>query len=613
MSPRARGTGRSTAHQPSTPGPADARPRSALPVRPVAATAFRAGTDFRADAESVPPDRTGTPAGPRTAPVPSDPASAPPGRPRRAPNRHAPAARTAPLAGTRAVPAGRAARAVRSAGGPRPGPPWAPPPGPGEPTGPTPHRRHRLHRRAGSHRTPRTPSPRAAFPLAAVALFSAGYLPAYLLPAIVARVVGDLGVTSTQAGAVGSGLLLASAAAGLLLAARVHATGARRLARAGLVLLVLGFALAAAATALLPLVLGCLLGGLGTGTVAAVAGVEAAAAAQPHRVSAFGLLAASAGAGSLFLALPHLGGGHTLPFAALAAYGAATWPSLRRLPNPAPAPTSAVPHQRGRAAVLPVAPRHPDTVARSSPVPAARPWLPHRLGGSVLAGGIALWSMAQNALWGVSGQIGLHRVGLTEAALGLVFAGALGGGLLGVAAAAAFGSRLGRALPVGLGTATIAACVAMAGSAHTAGPFAVGEVLWNTAYPIVLTSLLGLAAELDQRGRWAVLVGAASALGVACGPLAGTTLVTTVGFPGTGLALGALLAAVAVPLTAVATRAAVATLTAVATSATEPAVPGRAMTLRQARPPQPPSAGCQAAISEASSPRTSTPRGRSLT
>ncbi|NEE35214.1 MFS transporter, partial [Streptomyces sp. SID7982] len=61
--------------------------------------------------------------------------------------------------------------------------------------------------------------------------------------------------------------------------------------------------------------------------------------------------------------------------------------------------------------------------------------LPHRRSGLVLAGGMLVWSMAQNALWGVSSRIGLDQAGLSEVTVGAVFAAALGAGLLGVTGA----------------------------------------------------------------------------------------------------------------------------------------------------------------------------------
>ncbi|WP_405017479.1 MFS transporter [Kitasatospora sp. NBC_00070] len=358
---------------------------------------------------------------------------------------------------------------------------------------------------------------------ALVALFSAGYLPAYLLPTVVGRLVTGFGLTTPQAGAVGSTLLLASAGTGLLLAGRVRALGPVRLARCGLGLMIAGALLAAGATALPQLLAGCLLTGVGAGTATAVAAVAVAASADPHRSSALGLLATSCVAAALFLLLPPLGAGHPLPFAALAGWAALALLTVGRL-----------------------TPDREPTRAR------ARTALPRRSAGLVLAGGMMLWSMAQNALWGVSGQIGLGRVGLSEQTMGLVFALALAGGLLGVTVAGAVGARLGRALPIGVGTAVIALCVLLTGGAESVGAFALGEVLWNTCYPLVLTYLIGLAATLDQGGRWAVLAGSASSLGVACGPVVGTALSAAAGYPAMGLTLGGLLAAVAVPLVLVA-------------------------------------------------------------
>ncbi|MBO0517817.1 MFS transporter, partial [Streptomyces beijiangensis] len=117
------------------------------------------------------------------------------------------------------------------------------------------------------------PRPRAAatpvWPL--VALFTAGYLAAYLLPTTVARLGASLRLAPTQAGLMGSTLLLASALAGFLLASRVERIGPHRLARTGLLLMLIGYG-TAAATASVPLVLaGAVIGGFGSGTATTVA------------------------------------------------------------------------------------------------------------------------------------------------------------------------------------------------------------------------------------------------------------------------------------------------------------------------------------------------------
>ncbi|MEV4948559.1 MFS transporter [Streptomyces sp. NPDC053755] len=371
--------------------------------------------------------------------------------------------------------------------------------------------------------------PRALGPL--VALFTAGYLAPYLLPTVVGRLSAGLGLTPAQAGLVGSVLLLASASAGFTLAARVERIGPRRAARIGLLAMGFGYGTAALGASVPLVVGGAVVGGFGSGTATAVAATGIAARRDPHRASTLGLLSVSAAAGALYLTLPHLGGGHALPFASIALAALLVWPLTSGL--------AAGPRRGGARRAVTV----------TAPVSAP---LPHRRSGMVLAAGIVLWSMAQNALWGVSGRIGLTQAGLSEVTVGAVFAVALGAGLLGVTAAGALGARLGRAVPIGAGTAVIACCVLLSSAAGSLPAFAAGEVLWNLFYPVVLSYLLGLAASLDPRGRWAVLVGSASSLGVACGPVVGSVLSEAAGYPGMGLVLCVVLLLVAAPMTAVA-------------------------------------------------------------
>ncbi|MEV8588616.1 MFS transporter [Streptomyces sp. NPDC051180] len=368
--------------------------------------------------------------------------------------------------------------------------------------------------------------------VALVALFTAGYLAPYLLPTVVGRLSAGLGLTPAQAGLAGSVLLLGSSSAGFTLAARGDRIAPRTAARAGLLAMAVGYG-SAAATGIVPLVVaGAVLGGVGSGTATAVAAAGIAGQRDPHRASTLGLLTVSAAAGALYLTLPHLGGGHAAPLLAIACAAALVWPLTGRLA----ATASARDGRTGR------------TTAPAGP-------LPYRWAGAVLAGGILCWSLAQNALWGVSGRIGLTQAGLSEVTVGAVFAAALGAGLAGVTAAGALGSRLGRAVPIGVGTVLIAACVLLSSAAGSLASFATGEILWNAVYPVVLSYLLGLAASLDPRGRWAVLVGSASSLGVACGPVTGSLLSERAGYPGMGAVLCALLVLVAVPMTAVARHA----------------------------------------------------------
>ncbi|MBQ1088156.1 MFS transporter [Streptomyces sp. B93] len=372
-------------------------------------------------------------------------------------------------------------------------------------------------------------SARTTTPWPLVALFTAGYLAPYLLPTVVGRLDSGLNLTATRSGAIGSALLLSSASAGFLSASRVHRVGPRVLARLGLTLAVLGYGTAALTGSLPAVVGGAVVGGFGSGTATAVAATLIAGRLDPHRTTTLGLLSVSALAGAVYLTVPHLGPGHGVPLAAIALTAVAVWPLTGRL----------------RAAV-PDAEHTTDTAA-------AR--LPHRRAGVVLAATLLCWSLAQNSLWGVSGRIGLTQAHLSEVTVGAVFAVALGAGLVGVVLASALGPRLGVALPIGGGTAVIAVCIAVSAAATDLTSFAAGEIAWNALYPIVLSYVIGLAASLDGRGRWAVLVGSASSLGTAAGPVVGSVLAAQVGFAGMGVVLAGGLLVAAVPMTVVALRA----------------------------------------------------------
>ncbi|MFG2311203.1 MFS transporter [Streptomyces sp. NPDC048566] len=367
-------------------------------------------------------------------------------------------------------------------------------------------------------------SARTTTPWPLVALFTAGYLAAYLLPTTVGRLDAALPLSATQAGAVGSLLLLGSASAGFLLASRVDRFGPRPLARAGLLLAVAGYGAAALSCALPLVVAGMVVGGLGSGTVTTVAAARIAGRPDAHRVTTLGLLGVSALAGGLYLTIPHLGPAHGVPPALIAVTALLVLPVTGRLEARGPATR----------AVRPTGP------------------LPGRGPGLLLAAAMVLWSLAQNSLWGVSGRIGLTQAGLDEVTVGAVFAVALGAGLLGVVGAGVLGPRLGGALPIGLGTVLIAGCIVLSASASDLASFATGEIAWNTLYPVVLSYVIGLAASMDRRGRWAVLVGSASSLGTACGPLTGSLLSARAGYPAMGLVLAAGLLLVSVPMTVVA-------------------------------------------------------------
>ena len=263
----------------------------------------------------------------------------------------------------------------------------------------------------------------------------------------------------------------------------------------------------------MPLVVaGGVVGGFGSGTATAVAAAGIAAQRDPHRTSSLGLLSVSATAGALYLTIPHLGGGHRLPFASIALVALLVWPATSRLGGSAPARPAA------------------SRACRAGCRTAGPGWC--------WRAAMLVWSMAQNALWGVSGRIGADQAGLSEVTVGAVFAAALGAGLLGVMGAGALGARLG------------GRCRSASGTMHHRGEhraqllgrdlasFAAGEIAWNTFYPVVLSYLIGLAASWTSAAAGRSSAGSASSVGTACGPLLGSVLSEQAGYPVMGLILG---------------------------------------------------------------------------
>lgn len=191
-------------------------------------------------------------------------------------------------------------------------------------------------------------SARTTTPWPLVALFTAGYLAPYLLPTTVGRLSAGLPLSATEAGSIGSALLLSSATAGFLLASRVDRFGPRGLARGGLLLAAASYGTAALTTTVPLVVLGAIVGGLGSGTITSVAGQR-----DPHRTTTLGLLGVSALAGALYLTIPHLGPGHGQPLAAIAVTALLVLPVTRRLPA-AGAPEAPTPPPPARSAPPPL-------------------------------------------------------------------------------------------------------------------------------------------------------------------------------------------------------------------------------------------------------------------
>ena len=151
-----------------------------------------------------------------------------------------------------------------------------------------------------------------------------------------------------------------------------------------------------------------------------------------------------------------------------------------------------------------------------------------RLAVTVMAG-LFVYEIGQGATQVFLEQFGL-RTGLEPYRIGeiLGITGFLGlsGGLL----AAWLGNRFGNLRPIILGiifNALFASALALGTSPILFGALYLG---WNMAYYFLVPYMLGVLAEMDDRGRWAVAADAVWWLGAAPGAAVGGILVETGGY-----------------------------------------------------------------------------------
>jgi MFS transporter, DHA1 family, inner membrane transport protein len=157
--------------------------------------------------------------------------------------------------------------------------------------------------------------------------------------------------------------------------------------------------------------------------------------------------------------------------------------------------------------------------------------------GFALLAVFALWAVGEDSLWAMSGAIGVAQAGMTEEQLGLVLSASTAGGLLAAIALIFLGTRLGRALPLGillvLGSALkLTACL-------TDDPtiFLVTMIAWNTVYAVAFMFFIATAAALDASGRWSGPVLGVYLVGSSFAPMFGAWIGEAFGFPALGWVL----------------------------------------------------------------------------
>ena len=140
-----------------------------------------------------------------------------------------------------------------------------------------------------------------------------------------------------------------------------------------------------------------------------------------------------------------------------------------------------------------------------------------------------IYEAGQGAVFMFIAEIG-ERSQLNEQAVGNALGATALAGLAGAVFAAWLGRRFGNRWPIvfGIGGNVLAAAgLALVASAI---PYVVMNLVWNLAYYFVVPYLMGVMAEMDDRGRWVVAIDSIWWLGDAAAPAVGGMIVARSGY-----------------------------------------------------------------------------------
>jgi len=384
---------------------------------------------------------------------------------------------------------------------------------------------------------------------ATFAIAIAGYLGVNLSPYMISALEAAVGADFITAGWIVTGVLLATAIAGLLVAPLCAGPHRLLVARAGLTLSFASFGAAALVPEPTVIITGLLLGGAGAGGAVAASGAAFAAFTNPDRIAGLNGLV-NRGVITVVLAIvPVLGLAPLNVFGSLALFSLIGLLLSIWLPG-APAAGGRVGASVAEAVPLEVPATESLPVLR-----AGRPAAGTRgvtLAGWVLLVTFALWAVSEDSLWAMGGVVGGAVAGVTPEGLGLALSGATAGGLLGSVLLMIVGDRLGRAIPLAI-LLVVGSALKIASSMVTdPTAFIVVFIAWNTVYAVAFMFFVATAAALDADGRWSGPLLAVYLVGSSLTPVIGAGLVDTLGHQGFTLFLGGASLLLAVPAVAVA-------------------------------------------------------------
>ncbi|WP_334152845.1 MFS transporter [Microbacterium sp.] len=377
---------------------------------------------------------------------------------------------------------------------------------------------------------------------ATFAIGIAGYLGVNLSPYMISAAQSGLGIDVLAASWLVTATLLLTAVTGLAIAPLCAGPHRRTVARLGLAIAAVGFALAALVpAAILP---GLLIGGAGAGGAVAASGAALAAFRNPDRVAGFNGLANRGVITVVLAAIPLIGLAPIDVFGTLALFSVigivvSVW--LPAAPVADPQAAAAV----GEAMPIEVPPT--GAVRLASPRSRAT-----TIAGFSLLVVFALWAVSEDSLWAMAGVMGADQTGLTPEGLGLALSGATAGGLLGSLLLMVVGNRLGRAVPLVVLLVLGGILKIVEGFVTDPTGFIIVFIAWNTVYAIAFMYFVATSAALDADGRWSGPLLAVYLVGSALTPVIGAAIVGVLGYQGFVTALGIASFVLAVPAGAIA-------------------------------------------------------------
>lgn len=362
-----------------------------------------------------------------------------------------------------------------------------------------------------------------------------GLLTANLLPFMVIALQDSVGLGVTEAGAVMTGSLLATAVASAAATRLAEGTWRVRVGQAGLLVMVVAYVVAALNPSAVVTVVAVMLGGIGAGGALAASGAALAALRNPNRMSAANGLV-NRGVVTIVLALvPLIGITTGSVFGVVAAFAAVLLISVAWLPK---APV---------VSLADAAPSATRTSGRRAPRDRRV-----TVAGIALLAMFALWAISEDSVWALAGTMGADQAGLTEAGLGFVLSASSAGGLLAAIVLIFVGEKMGRAVPFAILLVLGGALKLIAALTTDATVYTVVLIAWNTAYMVGFLLFIATAAALDPNGRFSGPAIGVYLFGSAFSPLFGGWLAETIGYPGFGWVIAVISWVLVVPVAIVA-------------------------------------------------------------